>query len=345
MTFGGAGQGPGYTLDAAEANRIQGASLSLFVPATGAAPNRPADLLVRDVTLDGGRLTALRLQSPGIVQVNGNLLLANGGANHAITIDGTSPAQRVLFVTPGSVRLRDAGGAPAGIVTIDARDIWIADAAMIGQLQGNRDFAGRDLALLTPAAVTAPRGFLEGQNVVLRPAESLYVQNSGTLAAFGGISVGGTLTIQGGINGQPADVYAFGRRVSAAGDSAGTPFFFQVAFGGQFTDGSDFNTCIINPRVCPGGGNLPGDDIDGGIGGDGDGGPGTLPPVIPGDDLISEAALAEPLIEEPVTSGGDSSAWTEDACPSDSAQDGTRSACVDEVAPVVPTTPAPGQRP
>lgn len=357
-TFGGTGQGPGYTLDAAEANRIQGASLTLFAPATGVAPNRPADLVVRDVTLDGGRLTALRLQSPGIVQVNGNLLLANGGTGHAITIDGTSPAQRVMFVTPGSVRLRDAAGAPAGTVTVDARDIWIADASMISQLAANRDFAGRDVALLAPSATFAPRGYLEGQNVVLRPTESLFTQNSGTFAAFGGITVSGNLTIiGGGASGEVADVYAFGRRIDPAGDSTGTPFFFQVTFGGQFTNASDFNTCIINPRACPGGGKAQTSrDLDGSIDGEdeGEGGPGTLPSVLPNDDLINEAALAEPLIEEPVTSGGDSGAWTDSMCSSDAAPDGGGSPCPDQSAPAGPAAPAeptepaapvPGQRP
>jgi hypothetical protein len=311
--IGGTTQGSGYTLDAAEANRILADTLTIFAPPAGNGANRAPDVLVRDVTLDGGRLTNLRLVAPGIVQVEGALMLANAGAGHSITIHGGSPAERVQVLTPGgSVRLRDSGGAAAGTLLIDARDIWVGDAGLFGQLLQDRDFGGRNLALLTPSATFAPRGYLESFDVLLRPTSSLFVQNSGTLRAFAGISVGRSLTIEAGGQQGPAEVYAFGRRVGPLGDASGIPFFFEVTYRGAFSNSSEFNTCIINPRVCPSSGiGFPGDGIEPPVDPE-SGGPGRLPRPVALDDLISEATMTEPLIEEPVTSGGDSSSWIED---------------------------------
>jgi hypothetical protein len=276
-------------------------------------------MLVRDVTLEGSRLTNLRLRTPGIVQVEGALLLANAGASHGITIDGGSPAQRVQVLTPvGSVRVRDAAGAPAGNLLIDARDIWVGDAALFGKLIDNSGFSGRNMSLLTPSATFAPRGYLEGFDVLLRPTSSLFVQNSGSIRVFGGITVGHSLTIDAGGPQGPAEVYAFGRRVGPQGEFAGVPFFFEVDYRGAFTNGSQFNTCIIYTRQCSttssgssSGGSFNADDIEPPLNPE-SGSSGRLTRFVTFNELISEAALTEPLIEEPVTSGGDSSSWIED---------------------------------
>jgi hypothetical protein len=214
---------------------------------------------------------------------------------------------------------------------VDARDIWVGDQALFPQLLADRNFTGRNISLLAPSTF-APLGYLEGSNVVLRPATSLFVRNSGTVRAFAGITVGNSLTIVGGANGVPADVVAFGRRTSAAGDIVGFPFFFQVNFGGSFTDRAEFNTCIINPRFCPGGSLGVDPDPDAPFDPDGDGVP-NLPPRVGIQDLVSEAALTEPLIEEPVTSGGDSSAWIEDDEEDEEEEE-------EEVVPPIVVTPA-----
>ncbi|HZG45744.1 MAG TPA: hypothetical protein VEZ41_05690, partial [Allosphingosinicella sp.] len=91
---------------------------------------------------------------------------------------------------------------------------------------------------------------------------------------------------------------------------------------GAFTNSSEFNTCIINTRQCSGsssgsgsgsssGGSFNSDDIEPPLNPE-TGSSGRLTRFVTFNELISEAALTEPLIEEPVTSGGDSSSWIED---------------------------------
>jgi hypothetical protein len=75
--LGGSTNGGGYTLDAAEARRIQGVQLSLDAPRQSSDPNRPPDLLVRDLSLSAGQIGSLGIGSAGVVRVEGNLLLSN----------------------------------------------------------------------------------------------------------------------------------------------------------------------------------------------------------------------------------------------------------------------------
>ena len=83
--LGGATQGPGYTLTGAEAGRIRAGTLRILVPALSANPARAPDLIVRDLTLNGGGAAAgigtLEIVTPGIARVEGNLLMAGARAH------------------------------------------------------------------------------------------------------------------------------------------------------------------------------------------------------------------------------------------------------------------------
>ena len=87
----------------------------------------------------------------------------------------------------------------------------------------------------------------------------------------------------------------------------------MVNFQGGYTAGSTFNTCIIVTRQC--GAGLPPiapsgpDPITGPTGGSETI---LLPPGSEEDDLIDTSFSAEGLIEEPVTSGGESGTWDGD---------------------------------
>ena len=314
IVLGGTGDGPGYTLTDAEADRITSATLRVEAPVTGDAPDRPTDVLVGNLSLDAARVGRFELDTGGIVQVGGNLLLANAGADDGIEI---AAGERIQIVTPsGSVRVRDAAGLPAGSLELVSRNIWSASQRLIDRLTDDPDFAGRDDELLVNEGPDEPRGYIEGGDVRMFAGDTLFVQNSGTPTFFAGITVlEDTLTIiPTGVD--PLQVLAFGRRVNADGSYVTNDRFFEeVEFqqgpaGGGYTDASELNTCKINTGICrvrgpgtniPGGGDIIEEPV---------GDPDVVIPL-PGEDdeLVDTSFADDPLIEEPVTSGADSILW------------------------------------
>ncbi|HEV7660418.1 MAG TPA: hypothetical protein VGO55_11285 [Allosphingosinicella sp.] len=333
-TLGGTIQGPGYTLTAAEAGRIRAGTLRVVVPALSANPARAPDLIVRDLTLGGGGAAAgigtLEIVTPGIARVEGNLLLAGARAQDGINFTAT---ERLEVPTPtGSIRVRAAGGAPGGTLRLASNNLWIASAAIIDALRANPNYAGRDAALLDNGGTEVPRGYVEANGVTLVSGGTLYVQNNGSTGQFtqdfAGITTGpGGLTITAAA--PNTNVTAFGRRLNADGSfTTGDAFFFQSTYNtagggggaaGSFTPGATLNTCIIATGQCPprppavpvpGGAdaiNGPFGDL---IGGSTGGSSGVLSAAAGGqDDLVDSSFAAEPLIEEPVTSGSEAGLW------------------------------------
>ncbi|HEV2815949.1 MAG TPA: hypothetical protein VGW40_01805 [Allosphingosinicella sp.] len=320
-TLGGGAQGPGYTLTNAEAGRIRADTLRINVPALGGNPA----LFVRDLAFNGGGAAAgigtLDIVTPGIARVEGNLLMTGARAADGIALTAT---QRLEVVTPGGgIRVRDGAGAPGGTLALSSNNIWAASAAIIDRLRLDPNYAWRDADLLDNGGADVPRGHVEANAVTLNTGGTLFVQNSGfglgTFATgldFAGITAGpGGLTIRSTGPGQ-ATVTAFGRRMNADGSfTTGYDFFFAVNFQTppSFTAGSTFNTCIIPTGQCPArppANAIPGRDPTTGPTGGSDvvqllrGGE--------GDDLVDTSFATEPLIEEPVTSGGESILWQED---------------------------------
>ncbi|HEX6376799.1 MAG TPA: hypothetical protein VFZ91_13895 [Allosphingosinicella sp.] len=316
--IGGTAAGPGYTLDRNELSRVRGRQITLFAPALGTAPGRPPDLLVDGLTLAAGLQPSFDIVTPGKVRVVGDVLMAGAGAGSRLSF---LAGERFEVITPaGSLRMLDAAGNPAGSLRIQSAHTVVADAGLAGQLAADPNFAGRNLALLVNPAPANLRGYIEagGVNFVVvqpngnGPPGTLFVQNTGpNFATLAGVTVGA-----GGLTVSPAglaSVQGFGRRQNADGSfTTGDAFFRMAAFdraGGAFTDDSEFNRCNINSGLCPQ--TLPG--------------PGRpalttvvlgplLPPEAePRDDVIDASGLADtPLIDEPVTSGGDSSLWSGD---------------------------------
>jgi hypothetical protein len=327
--LGGPAQGPGYTLTNAEAARIRADALQINAPAVGTAPGRNPDLIVRDLAFTGGGAAAgigtLSIVTPGIARVEGNLLLGGARATDGISFAAN---QRLEIVTPGgSIRVRDAAGAPAGTLTLSANDIWAVSQAILDRLHADPGYAARDADLADNGGSQAPRGYIEGNAVTVTAGNSLFVQNTGENPtngfslhgpAFGGITVGpGGLVIR-AAGSTPASVTAFGRRINADGSvTTGYDFFFAVDFqvgsGGALPTGyaaaSTFNTCIIATGQCP----LRRPDDTGPGGRDPIVGPTgniQLPPGFESDDQVDTSFATEPLIEEPVTSGGESTLWS-----------------------------------
>lgn len=310
--IGGSVEEAGYTLRADEAGRITTALLRVQAPANGTAPDRDPDVLVRDVTLEAGNVGQVEIASPGIIEVQGSLLLADAGSSNSIAIG----AGRIQVVTPeGSIRVRDASGLPAGTLALASPDIWAASRDILTQLAADPNFAGRDAALTVNDGADDPRGYIEAGDVELFVGRTLFGQNSGTAQQLAGITVlENTLTIT--PTGQtPLVVFAFGRRINADGSFVTNDSFFgEVQFVGRgqggYTDPSQFNLCFINSGDCSFFTPEPEPDPE-----FPDGRDPVEEPLTPFDqprvdtELVDTSFVGEPLIEEPVTSGADSILW------------------------------------
>lgn len=312
-TLGGTAQGPGYTLTQAEAGRIRAGTLRVLAPALPAGTS----LLIRDLSLNGGGAASgigiLEINTAGIARVEGALSMINAGAGNGISL---TARERIEVATPtGSVRVRDASGMPGGNLLLASNNIWIASQAIIDRLRLNPNYAGRDADLLDNGGIEEGRGYVEGGGVVLATGGTLFVQNSGPpfSPAFGGVTVGaGGLTVR-PTGAAPVTVTGFGRQLNPDGSLVlATPFFRSVNFeaGPGYTLGSTFNTCVIVTRQCGAGAPVitpsgP-DPITGPTGGSA---AIALPGAAAGDDLVDTSFSSDALIEEPVTSGGESSLW------------------------------------
>jgi hypothetical protein len=110
-------------------------------------------------------------------------------------------------------------------------------------------------------------------------------------------------------------VYAFGRRLNPDGSfTTGDTYFFQSTYnrtaGASYTPTAALNTCIIPTgqcplRVPPGSGPGGPDPTTGPTGGS----RAIQLPQNDGDDVIDSSFAADPLIEEPVTSGNEPGQW------------------------------------
>lgn len=255
----------GFTLTAAEIARIAADNFT-FVGSTVFTedPNQP-DVLVRGFTisgsLDGGfsRFSIFPVvEGPGIVRIEGTVSYVNAASEDEFVINAGG---RIEAVTPGGIHITNSDRLPGGILTLNADNIWAADAELIAQLQSDVAFAGRDDLLAVAAQGSDdPLGYLRAGEVSIFVRESLLVRNTGIATGQGGILVGGGgLSIAASTSqGEPLDVFAYGRRQRDDGSFVtGNDFFGEVNFNrtGQslaaYLALSALNDCIINTGECP----------------------------------------------------------------------------------------------
>lgn len=335
VVIGGDEEGPGYTLDADEIGRLRGRELNIEIPAIGTVPDRDPDAVIRDVTIrpgtgsSGAGLNVFQVTMAageggggGILSVEGDLRFENAGAEDGIVL--IAPGRLQVVNPEGSIRVLGANGLPGGTLGIESANIWSASQTIIDQLIDDPNFAGRNEALLQNGGTVAERGYIEGGEILLRVGDTLFVQNSGTADAFAGITVvQNTLTIQ-PTSSDPIDVYAFGRRINADGTFVtNSPYFREVEFGygSGYLETAQFNLCVIATGACPDDPEPPELSPEIPIGNEVIEGPieeteENVPPPNPDrQEFVDVSFASESLLEEPVTSGGDSSIWDEDCEP------------------------------
>jgi filamentous hemagglutinin family protein len=224
------------------------------VNATGPAP----DVWVFDGQIEGsatpgGGVGDVTVNTGGSVRVAGQVNFINAAAGDSLTINAGNRIQ--LITNTGGISITDTAGHLAGTLQLTAHDIWVATQAIIDQLTANPNFAGRNAALAVNGGTSNPGGFVRAGAVgVTMLGSTLFVQNSGTAADPGGISVGaGGLTITNSGT-APATVVGFGRRENNDGTTiGGDSFFSQIVFAGTggFATDSAFNGCSVGGSCAP----------------------------------------------------------------------------------------------
>jgi hypothetical protein len=260
--LGGTVEEPGYTLTAAEIARIEAGEVTFTAPLIAGLPANAPDVLMRDMTLTGSLddgPSRIILTTPGTIRVEGVVAYIDTTPDDRLEIFA---GERIEIVTPGGIGVVDGEGDPGGVLSLAASDIWAADADTIAQLQAGLNFAGRDDILATAAGGSDdPLGYVRGGTVELVAGRSLLVRNTGTEREPGGILVGeGGLGIAGGLNvGDPdqLDVFAYGRQQTASGGFVfGQAFYDQINFNRtgdaatDYLDSAEFNDCVINTNEC-----------------------------------------------------------------------------------------------
>lgn len=214
----------------------------------GSAPDvRVYDVLIEGSQTSGGGVGSVTLNTGGSVYVEGGVNYTNAGAGDILAINA---GERIAVITDtGSIAMTDSAGNLSGTLELTAHDIWVADQALIDQLEADPDFPGFEEALAINNGEDNPEGNVQaGGMTVTMLASSFLVQNTGTSDAPAGLSVGdGGLTIinQGS---DPATVVLYGRQVQSDGTvTGGEEFAAAVKFDGSggYTDSSRINGCNV----------------------------------------------------------------------------------------------------
>ncbi len=267
--------GEGYALIAEELNRLEVETANFAFPFLAAGGSNP-DVIIRDVAFTGSLDDGVSNvfidvggADGGIARIEGLVEFLDAATSDTFNLRA---ADRIEIVTPGGIQITNLTDNPSGTLFLQAEDIWVADAALITQLQTDPNFAGRSDQLSVAAAGSDdPLGYLRGGNVQLGVGQSLLVRNTGTATDQGGILVedGGLSIFRSDDAIDPTinlDVFAYGARVDAMGNLIiGEAFFGEVDFGtagganaATFIADAEFNDCLINTADCGTAGGTPG---------------------------------------------------------------------------------------
>lgn len=260
-----------------------------------------------DINFTGGSFTSsLTASAAGSVFINGNVDFRTSTPSDSVVINAGKNIE--LNTDTGSLKMHDAANQLAGTLTLNSANVWIAQQAILTQLEVNPNYVGRDTALAFNGGASNLNGFVGAGSVVARVSSSLFGQNSGSSDDLAGITVGaGGFSI---INtGQtPATVNVYGRQFLGGSTVTGRAFMMAANLSGSFASGSMINGCEIG-TACepppPPPAQVPRDEIVVSLN----------PP--PPEDQTDEGALIDlssleldnSNVDAGVTSGADPSSW------------------------------------
>ena len=252
---------PGFQLDAAEMSRLRAADITVFATGNG---DDIQNIELQDFTLRGSlaaspNLTGstLNIIGPDAINVTGAITVTDAAADDTISLQARNIA--IFAEQGGRIGLSNASLAPAGIILLDANNVFVGSDSLIQQLQTNINFTGRNDLLATIPASANGEVQLSANTIRATIDNAFLLQNSGTVATRGGFVAGpGGLSIR--VNSQsgnatPVDVVINGKTINASGVEAINTFTletvtFQVSANGRgFNTASTVNGCVIN-QVC-----------------------------------------------------------------------------------------------
>lgn len=171
-----------YTLDGSEISRIRAQSIVINAPNVSSTGT---GVEIRALTMNGSTATSgvnlngsegsLTINTPGTIRVNGNAVFNAMAATNRVSLN----AGRVeINADTGGLFLN--GSSPGGILSINANNIHIASAELLGRLAENVNFTGRDTALGLPIATSRPDGVIQASSLRFTVGSTLLIQNTGT---------------------------------------------------------------------------------------------------------------------------------------------------------------------
>jgi hypothetical protein len=263
-----------YALDGSEISRIRAQNIVINAPNVSSTGT---GVEIRALTLNGSSATSgvnlngaegsLTINTPGTIRVNGNAVFNSMAATNRVSLN----AGRVeINADTGGIFLN--GSSPGGTLSINATNIHVASAELLGRLAENVNFTGRDTALSLPIATSRPDGVLQASTLQFTVGSTLFIQNTGTAllnAGFfgrvGSFQVTPRSSQQG--SSSPIDMVIYGQLLDAGdlvrnGTSVRDLIFPRsTSSSGQdsggpsgFTSTSSINGCLLSAISCGGGG-------------------------------------------------------------------------------------------
>ncbi len=237
-----------------EAGSIQ--ATNLVINALGADGPDP-DIDIYDYNIagsltSGGGTSSVTFNTNSSIQVLGALDYLDAANSDVLSLNA---GQRIEVITDagGSIAMTDSIGDLSGTLNLTAHDIWVADQAIIDQLEIDPNYAGRDADLAVNSGAENDAGYLQAGGIAVDLlGSSFLVQNSGNnIDTLAGLSVGdGGLTI---VNEgtDAATVIAYGREVFDGVITGGDAFAALVQPTGNFTPDSTINNCPLGGCIAP----------------------------------------------------------------------------------------------
>lgn len=340
-----------YSLDGSEIARIRAQNIVINAPNVSSSGT---GVEIRALTMNGSSASSgvnlngaeggLTINTPGTIRVNGNAVFNSMAATNRVSLN----AGRVeINADSGGIFLN--GSSPGGILSINANNIHIASAELLGRLAENVNFTGRDTALGLPIATARPDGVIQASSLRFTVGSTLLIQNTGTSllnAGFFGrvgsfqvsprssqsqsssqlidLVIYGQLLDTGDLvrNGSSVRDLIFPRSISSTGQDSGGP--------SGFTSTSSVNGCLLSAISCGGGGiseqsptvishagpppprpaaereaQKEQEEAEAAAEEAARGAPPPRKPIMPPVTIVNTRRLGvEPIIDEPVTSGG-----------------------------------------